>query len=116
MLRFSHGLSVLNCSIQILCAMSGLAIISLKFEPSPGFTAASREGTGRGMKRRSALTLGLVIAVFTGPTILTGLGKAERETLRDRWRRKHYPAEIERVTRLKAAISDLDRGGALLLA
>ena len=68
------------------------------------------------MKRRSALTLGLVIAVFTGPTILTGLGKAEREALRDRWRRKHYPAEIERVTRLKAAISDLDRGGALLLA
>jgi hypothetical protein len=57
----------------------------------------------------------VLIAALTGPTILTNLGKAEREALRDRWRRKHYPAEVDRVKRLRAALADLDRGGTLLL-
>jgi hypothetical protein len=57
----------------------------------------------------------VLIAALTGPTILTNLGKAEREALRDRWRRKHYPAEVDRATRLRAALGDLDRGGTLLL-
>jgi hypothetical protein len=57
----------------------------------------------------------VLIAAFTGPVMLTGLGKAEREALRERWRHKHYPAELDRVKRLKAAIADLSRGGTLLL-
>jgi hypothetical protein len=57
----------------------------------------------------------VLIAALTGPTILTNLGKAEREALRDRWRRKHYAAEVGRIERLKAAVNDLDRGSTLFL-
>jgi hypothetical protein len=49
------------------------------------------------------------------PTLLTGLDHAEREALRLRWRQKHFGTEIERVTRLRAALADLERGGGLLL-
>lgn len=58
------------------------------------------------------LTLG---AALRGPTLLTGLDHAEREALRLRWRQKHFRTEIERVTRLRAALADLERGGGLLL-
>jgi hypothetical protein len=57
----------------------------------------------------------VLIAAFTGPTMLTGLGEAERQALLDRRRRKHYPAELDHMKRLKAAIANLDRGGTLLL-
>jgi hypothetical protein len=59
------------------------------------------------------LTLG---AALRGPTLLTGLGDAEREALRFEWRQKHFPSEIERVRRLSAALADLQRGGTLLLS
>jgi hypothetical protein len=57
----------------------------------------------------------VVGAALTGPVLLTGLGVAEREAIRDRWRRKRYPDQVERATRLRAALADLDRGGSLLL-
>jgi hypothetical protein len=54
-------------------------------------------------------------AALRGPRLLTGLGAAERDMLRHKWRARHFPAEIERAQRLKAAVADLDRGGTLLL-
>jgi len=57
----------------------------------------------------------VLIAALTGPMILTGVGESERQALLDYWRRKPYPAEMERAKRLRAAIADLNRAGTLLL-
>ena len=54
-------------------------------------------------------------ACFVGPVLLTGLRQAERAAMIDRWRRKKFPAEIDRQQRLKAALTDLDRMQATLL-
>jgi hypothetical protein len=57
----------------------------------------------------------ILSACFVGPVFLTGLGNAERAAMKDRWRRKKFPAEVDRQQRLKAALTDLDRMQAGLL-
>ena len=57
----------------------------------------------------------VLMAALVGPVMLTALGNAEREALKDRWRRKKFPDQVDRQRRLRAALKDLDRGQALLM-
>lgn len=56
-----------------------------------------------------------VAAVLHGPQMLTGIGSAARELFRDRWRRSKFPAELDRVERLRKATIAADRAARLLI-
>jgi hypothetical protein len=55
-------------------------------------------------------------AAFNAPPMLSGLGEAEQEALRDRWRRKRYPAQVARAERLQRAMPDVEQAGEVLLS
>ena len=57
----------------------------------------------------------VVGAALRGPTMLTGLGEAEREARRHQWRQKKFPSELARLVRLRKSVEAMERGGSLLM-
>lgn len=55
----------------------------------------------------------LVGAVLSVPYWLAGMSKTEQDLTRASWARKRYPAELDRMTRIKAAVEDAQRAGSL---
>ena len=55
----------------------------------------------------------LIGAVLRGRAIVTGIEPAELEGYRAAWQRVRFPAEVDRISRLKSALNDLDRAGRL---
>ena len=55
----------------------------------------------------------LIGAVLRGRAIVTGIEPAELEGYRAAWQRVRVPAEVDRISRLKSALKDLDRTGRL---
>lgn len=52
----------------------------------------------------------IISAALSGPALLTGLSPIERDALRQTWRQKRFPAELDRLKRIKKAEEDLMRG------
>jgi hypothetical protein len=67
-------------------------------------------------KRAAAVTQAIsdgddsfVAAAVLGNPALTGLGKAERDVLREQWRQQRHGQTVDRIGRLKGALDQLDR-------
>ncbi|MEI4484056.1 MULTISPECIES: hypothetical protein [unclassified Phyllobacterium] len=55
-------------------------------------------------------------AVLNGPAMLSGIAtKEEMAVLRTRWQHLRHAPEVDRINRLKAALTDFDRAGQLAL-
>jgi hypothetical protein len=52
-----------------------------------------------------------IAAVLAGPSMLSGLQPAEREAYRETWRRKRFPAEVDRISRSRKALHAFEQGG-----
>ena len=55
-------------------------------------------------------------AVLAGSPMLSGISKARQQLLRSAWQKARFGPELERLTRLKAALDDTERAGTLALS
>jgi hypothetical protein len=56
-----------------------------------------------------------ISAALAGPLWLAGLEPAEAALRAVAWRKKRFPAEVDRQARLQKSVAALDRGGASLV-
>jgi hypothetical protein len=52
-------------------------------------------------------------AVLGGAAILSGMSAAELELEREGWRQRHFPHDLQRAKRIRAALTHVDRGASL---
>jgi len=57
----------------------------------------------------------LLSAVLTGSPMLSNVSKQRQEMLRATWQRQRFAPELERIARLKKALSDTERAGTLAM-
>lgn len=100
--------------------------ISTPTPPSSALAAEIRANLARmdDAKRRSVISgaiadddrtiLGALLADGV-PALLSGQTTAEIKLLRQRWQTKNHPAELDRIRRLEAAKSDLERASHVFL-
>jgi hypothetical protein len=55
-------------------------------------------------------------SLFSGPAFVVGLDDKTREAYRQQFRKKRWPEVVERETRLRAALADIERAGGATVA
>jgi hypothetical protein len=107
---------------RIQAAMSGPpeprtpSAIAIETEIRGALSRMSREDRARTIN--DAIQRGdesVVGAALRGPSLLTGLGDAEREARRAQWFEKKFPRELDRMGRLSRARDAADRASQSLI-